>query len=152
MPNTFPVRDRKFIASLAGDLHLEVTWDEYDTQDQNLVTLRLPGVLTLPVPEDDGEGEEWEDVDEEGDKAVDRVLRKYQQAPVTDDDEGGGVDERHEKVVQEKMDDWKRGYYKVMPYVAYMAVCALMTLHSVRVNWGLAMTTPMRCRDWRIDM
>lgn len=114
IPNTFPARERKFITDLAGDLHLEVTWDEYDANDNNLVTLRLPGALSQPVPENDGEGE-WEDVDEEGDKAVDRVLRKYERAPVADDDEEGDFDERHERGVQEKMDEWKRGYYKASP-------------------------------------
>lgn len=151
MPNTFPARERKFITDLAGDLHLEVTWDEYDAQDQNLVTLRLPGALSQSVPEDDGEGE-WEDVDEEGSKAVDRVLRKYEKAPVADDDEEGDFDERHERGIQEKMDEWKRGYYKVSPCVAYMDICVLTSLYSFRVNWKLAMTILRRCRPWPIDM
>ena len=131
MPNTFPARDRKFIASLADDLHLEVTWDEYDAQDQNVITVRLPGALSQPVPEDDDE-EEWEDVDDEADTAVDRVLRKYQKAPVVDDDDD--FDERHERAVQQKMDNWKRDYYKVSPYVAYIVIRALTTFHSFRVN------------------
>ncbi|KAG2365950.1 hypothetical protein BDR07DRAFT_594487 [Suillus spraguei] len=42
MPDTFPARERKFISTLAEELHLSVTWDEYDEEDQNLVTWRLP--------------------------------------------------------------------------------------------------------------
>ena len=74
MPNRFPARDRKSTTSLAVYLRLEITWGEYDTRDQSLITLLLPGGLSLPVPEDNGEGEEWEDIGEEGDKAVDHVL------------------------------------------------------------------------------
>ena len=137
MPNTFPARERKFISKLAEDLHLSVAWDEYDEYDQNLVTWRFPGALEEeePLPDEeeiheingDAEGEgEWEDVegddegeeeeeseDEESNAAVDRVLKKYGKAPVVDDDEGGGFDARYDQSVKEKMDEWKRGYYKV---------------------------------------
>jgi len=130
MPNTFPARERKFITTLAEDLHLSVTWDDYDENDQNLVTWRFPGALEQQLPEPDeaqetngdteGEGE-WEDVDdddesedEESNEAVDRVLKKYGKAQVVDDDEGGGFDARYEQSMKEKMDEWKRGYYKVL--------------------------------------
>jgi 5'-3' exoribonuclease 1 len=119
MPNTFPAGDRVFINKLADDLHLSLTWDEYDEQDQNLVTWRLPGALDEPLPEDgvdeDEEDEgEWEDEDEkESRAAVDRVLKKYAKAPVLQDDEEGDFDKRHDASVKAKMDEWKRGYYKV---------------------------------------
>ena len=66
MPNTFPARDRQFINRLADDLHLSITWDEYDDEDQNLVTWRFPGELEEPLPEEakpatEGEGEGDED-------------------------------------------------------------------------------------------
>jgi 5'-3' exoribonuclease 1 len=121
--NTFPARERTFITNLAQELHLTVRWDEYDEQDENLVTLRLPGAANGEVsndgtprggsPPDDDEGE-WEDVDdEESNAAIDRVLKKYIKAPVEDPDAEGTFDERHERSVKEKMDEWKRGYYKV---------------------------------------
>jgi 5'-3' exoribonuclease 1 len=124
LPNMFPSRDRMFIANLSEDLHLDVTWDEYDEQDQNLVTWRCPRVLG---DDDDGEqlvedagdeDTEWEDAedaedDAEARAAVDRVLRKYEKAPVTDPDAEGSFDERHEKSIKDKMDEWKRGYYRV---------------------------------------
>lgn len=123
MPNTFPARERKFISTLAEELHLSVTWDEYDEEDQNLVTWRIPGVSDEPSAEPDVERsngdenteDEWEDVDEEDEEgrvAVDRVLKKFDKAPVMDDDEGGGFDARHEQSINEKMAEWKRGYYK----------------------------------------
>ncbi|KAG1836386.1 hypothetical protein C8R48DRAFT_782968 [Suillus tomentosus] len=123
MPNTFPARERKFISTLAEELHLSVTWDEYDEEDQNLVTWRIPGSSDEPSAEPDVERsngdenteDEWEDVDEEdeeGRAAVDRVLKKFDKAPVMDDDEGGGFDARHEQSINDKMAEWKRTYYK----------------------------------------
>ncbi|KAG6331105.1 hypothetical protein ID866_7983 [Astraeus odoratus] len=133
MPNTVPARDRKFIAKLSEELHLSVTWDEYDEEDQNLITLRLPNMLEEPVAdlddadaaeEDDGDGEEWEDVsddedDEEARAAIDRVLKKYEKARVVDDDEGGGFDARHEASINEKMTEWKKNYYKEKLNISY---------------------------------
>lgn len=143
MVNSFPARERTFIGTLAEDLHLSVTWDEYDNEDRNLVVWRFPGAsLEEPIPDsttpangaksageivdaepegDEGD-EEWEDVeegpddeeeDEESKAAVDRVLKKYEKADVFDDEEGGGFDARYERSMKEKMDEWKRGYYKV---------------------------------------
>jgi hypothetical protein len=57
MPNTFPARERKFISTLAEDLHLLVTWDEYDEDDQNIVTWQFPGALEQPLPEEGTEDE-----------------------------------------------------------------------------------------------
>lgn len=124
MPNTFPAKDRTFINKLADDLHLSVTWDEYDENDQNLVTWRFPGELEEPVPEDgnsppksddDGDDDDaWEDEDDEESRAaVDRVLQKYEKAKVQEDDKEGDFDARYEMGIREKMDEWKRGYYKV---------------------------------------
>lgn len=118
LPNTFPARERKFISTLSDDLNLAVAWDEYDDNDQNLVTIRFPGVGAEEAEDEgagDGEGE-WEDVDEgdeEGQEAVDRVLKKYAKAPVMNDDEEGDFERRHEQGVKEKMDEWKRNYYTV---------------------------------------
>ncbi|THH31525.1 hypothetical protein EUX98_g2669 [Antrodiella citrinella] len=128
MLNNFPARERKFISTLAEDLHLSLTWDEYDEQDQNLITWRFPGELEEPLPENgnghpngDGEDdEEWEDDDDEESRAaVDRVLTKYQKAKVMEDDKEGDFDRRHEASIREKMDEWKRGYYKGKLEISY---------------------------------
>jgi 5'-3' exoribonuclease 1 len=133
MPNTFPARERKFISTLAEELNLSVTWDEYDEEDQNLVTWRLPGVIDDSLTEtaaEHGDGNEnsegeWEDVDEEDEEgrvAVDRVLKKFDKAPVEDDEEGGGFDARHEQSINDKMAEWKRGYYKVCSCLVYCSL------------------------------
>lgn len=138
MLNTFPARERAFITRLAEDLHLYLRWDEFDENDNNILTLQLPGVLDNDDIEEDmskssgpsGQvleenrggppDSEWEDVsddggeeDEESRAAVDRVLRKYKKAPIFDDDADGGFDARYEWSIKEKMDEWKRGYYQV---------------------------------------
>ena len=121
LPNVFPARDRAFVAKLSADLHLNVAWDEYDELDQNLVTWRIPGA----PPEDEeggdqvvepGEGEDesaWEDAedDEEAIAAVNRVLKKYEKARVVDIEDS--FDKRHDRMVKEKMGQWKRDYYRV---------------------------------------
>jgi 5'-3' exoribonuclease 1 len=127
MPNTFPARDREFITRLAEDLHLSITWDEYDEDDQNLVSWRLPGALEEPLPESgtatpgesadsdrEDDEEAWEDEDdEEARKAVDRVLAKYSKAKVAPEDGEGDFDARYQASIKEKMDEWKRHYYQV---------------------------------------
>ncbi len=138
MPNSFPAADRKFINDLADSLHLSITWDEYDEQDQNLVTWRFPGELDEPVPENGENGkvkeedddEEWEDEeDEESRIAVDRVLAKYEKAKVADDDKDGDFDARYELSIKEKMDEWKRGYYKVrLTCVSHHLVISMYSL------------------------
>ena len=123
MPNLFPAGERKFITDLTKDLHLDVTWDEYDDYDQNLVTIRFPGALDEPVPVgDDVEDEEWED-DEEAQQAVDRVLKKYEKAHVVNDADDGDFDTRHERAILEKMDEWKRGYYKARYGLCFNGGC-----------------------------
>ncbi|KAJ3572931.1 hypothetical protein NP233_g2767 [Leucocoprinus birnbaumii] len=136
MLNTFPAREREFIKRLAEDLHLSLRWDEYDADDNNILTWRLPGVLeddnieedlekaataATSAAEEGAEGppdSEWEDVsdededDEESRAAVDRVLKKYDKAPTFDDEADGGFEARHERMLKEKMDEWKRGYYQ----------------------------------------
>lgn len=122
MVNNFPARDREFIQRLAEELHLSLAWDEYDEKDRNLVTWRFPGELDEPLPEDSNgnsrssEGEDdddWEDVDDEESRlAVDRVLNKYAKAKVMGDDKEGDFDARYEMSIKDKMDEWKKTYYK----------------------------------------
>ncbi|CAA7269491.1 unnamed protein product [Cyclocybe aegerita] len=121
--NLFPARDRAFITRLSEDLHLSVSWDEYDEQDNNLVTWRFPRVLDdsdEKGTEEGGDDGEWEDEDDaESRAAVDRVLKKYEKAPVADPDAEGTFDERYERSLKEKMDEWKRGYYTGKLEISY---------------------------------
>ncbi|KAF8910440.1 XRN 5'-3' exonuclease N-terminus-domain-containing protein [Gymnopilus junonius] len=128
LPNAFPARDRQFINKLSDDLHLSVTWDEYDEQDVNLVTWRLPRALddaeTKDVEdEEDGDDSDWEDAEDDAESraAVDRVLNKYEKAPVEDPDAEGTFDERYERYYKGKLeisyDDEKAMHDLVYTYV-----------------------------------
>lgn len=158
MVNNFPARDRKFIQDLADDLHLSVTWDEYNEDDQNLVTWRFPGELEEPVPEngnnghaEDGEDDdEWEDEeDEESRVAVDRVLTKYSKARVADDDREGDFDARYEMSIKEKMDDWKRTYYKVRElHMTHIVLHQGADVALDRANLRYRTTIHSKCMIW----
>ena len=50
--------------------------------------------------------------DTEADAAVDRVLKKYLNANVVEEEEED-FDTRHDRAIQDKMDEWKRDYYRV---------------------------------------
>jgi 5'-3' exoribonuclease 1 len=122
--NTISARDRRFVQELADSLHLRTTWDEVDDYGQSLIVLCFD-MEGLSV---DGEGEgdapdgeandaveedgEWESEagDAEGDLAIQRVFAKYQKAKVVDNTE---EDFSREETMKQKMDDWKKTYYKV---------------------------------------
>ncbi|KAF7319188.1 5'-3' exoribonuclease 1 [Mycena chlorophos] len=106
MRNEFPARDRVFVGKLAEDLHLGLRWDEFDEEDRSLVTWRFPGA------DNDAPQTDEDDEDPEAEAAVERVLKKYATAPVADDDDTDDFDARHARSVNEKMDEWKRNYYK----------------------------------------
>lgn len=146
MSNTFPARERTFIGKLAEDLHLSITWDEYDADDQNLVSWRFPGALEEPLPEGvvnggevDEDGEWEDDDDEESREAVDRVLAKYDKAKVMQDDAEGDFDARYEASIKSKMDEWKSGYYQVRYYWPPRTSAALNAAR--RANWRFIMMT-----------
>ncbi len=142
MPNDFSARERAFIDRLAEELHLSLTWDEYDEEDVNVVTWRLPeapeqhstqngnGVVNEDANEDEGE---WEDEDDEESRAaVNRILQKYEKAPVMDEDADGGFDARYEQSVKLKMDEWKREYYKVWPLDQLWALSDILSVEQAR--------------------
>jgi 5'-3' exoribonuclease 1 len=152
--NEFPAGDREFINTLGADLHLELAWDEYDENDRNIVTFRVPGAHEEPQADaengDEGNEDAWvsDEEDEEAMNAVDRVLAKYRDAKVlghaTED-----FDERYEQAMKKKMDDWKRPYYMVR--------LNLIRLGSVfdfwlRTSWEFVMTTRRRWANLRIVM
>jgi len=141
MPNVFSARDRAFISSLAGELHLTLTWDEYDDNNQNLVTWHLPGATEeLPtVPGEQNGGDEVAE-DDEAMAAVKRLLKKYDNAPVVDVDEEGDFDVRHDRRVKERMDEWKGTYYKVR--VRFVVAAILLMSWKFRTSSKYLTTIP----------
>ena len=111
MPNVFSARERALLVNLAQDLHLTLSWDEYDDDDQNLVVLRFPGALESPLDDEDSESDSQDE--EEAAAAVDRVLGKYDKAKILMEDADDNFDSREELRLKQKMDEWKRTYYLV---------------------------------------
>ena len=103
MPNVFSTEERTFLTHLAQDLHLTLSWDEYDDEDQNLVVLRFPGGLESPPDDEDSESDSQDEA--EATAAIDRVLRKWDNARM--------LAENVEDNYEQKMDEWKRAYYSV---------------------------------------
>lgn len=145
--NDFPARDREFINRLATDLHLELAWDDYNEDDENIVTfalLRSQGESDADVVDgEEGNEDDWvsEEEDEEARNAVDRVLGTYEKAKVVEH-ANKDFDERYEQALKEKMDEWKRTYYTVCPDWLIDSVASLTFLH--RVSWGSVMMTQRR--------
>jgi 5'-3' exoribonuclease 1 len=130
--NDLSAGDKKFITNLASDLNLTLTWDEFDDYDQNIVSLyfpekrvsstRLMGEAAPDAEDSDDENAEdqWEDTSSEDEvqaaestAAIDRVLNKYNRASLLDDTEDDNFEVREAQRLQEKIDDWKKGYYQV---------------------------------------
>jgi 5'-3' exoribonuclease 1 len=107
MPNLFSAREREFLTNLARDLHLTLSWDEYDEEDQNLVVLRFPESAL------DEQESESDSQDEAATVAVDRVLKKYDKAKMLMENAEDNFDAREQLRLKQKMDDWKREYYSV---------------------------------------
>ncbi|KAF9778851.1 exonuclease II [Thelephora terrestris] len=105
MPNLFSAREREFLTNLARDLHLTLSWDEYDEEDQNLVVLRFPESAL------DEQESESDSQDEAATVAVDRVLKKYDKAKMLMENAEDNFDAREQLRLKQKMDDWKREYY-----------------------------------------
>ena len=71
-------------------------------------------MMSIAEDEEDDGDDAWEDEDDEESRAaVDRVLAKYEKAKVADNDQPGDFDARYEQSMIDKMDEWKRNYYKV---------------------------------------
>jgi len=134
--NEFPARDREFINTLGADLHLELAWDEYDENDRNIVTFRVPGAHEVPQADaengDEANEDEWvsDEEDEEARNAVDRGLEKYRKSKVLEH-ASEDFDDRYEQAVKEKMDGWKRSYYTVRLRLIRLEVSLTFSLGQV---------------------
>ncbi|GAA5924119.1 hypothetical protein JCM10213_004497 [Rhodosporidiobolus nylandii] len=163
IPNTFAARDRRFLADLADKLRLFVTYDEFNDQGENLITVKFDDALLAlakeEAEEDGANGQGVSEEEEEGDSsseaeeigivhlslngkvqhpprragapsakkqagggakadepewmsAIRRVLGKYEKAEVVRELSAEEAEEEQEREIQEKMEVWKRDYYK----------------------------------------
>lgn len=117
--NDLGAGDSRFITTLAAELNLTLTWDEFDEEDQNVVSIYFPSQpLSAPVLESgdvEGESEESSEDEEaiqESNAAIDRVLDRYMGAKAIEDGEEE-FEKREAARLNEKVVEWKRAYYRV---------------------------------------
>lgn len=97
-PPTLSAEDRKFAEQLADDLHL--LWSTVPDDDGNRCVR-----IELPTRDEDGED------DEEGQIAINRVLKRYEKAVVTDASEEE-MRLAAEAKYDQKFKQWKENYYQ----------------------------------------
>lgn len=116
----FSISDRQTLQEMADSLHLALDWDPEETEASG-----QPGVLVTFL-DVDSDGDDSED---EGREAVERVLRKWENAEVVDPDQEIQArankkkqakkaqheeqEESYESRLMEQMEEWKILYYKV---------------------------------------
>ncbi|KAI9822480.1 MAG: hypothetical protein M1827_000199 [Pycnora praestabilis] len=105
LPNTLPAKDRKFVEELADNLRLQWKTVE-DEQGQRHLRLSFPAKIGIDEDEEDDEDE-----DEESQIALNRVLKRYDNAQVVDIT-AEQVKEESEKKYQAKFQGWKNKYYQ----------------------------------------
>lgn len=109
IPNTLPARDRRFVSDLADELHLVVTYDEYDTAGTNLVVLSFDEEMLNLAREDQEDGEGGN----EAEGAILRVVKKYEKAETAKEFDETDWEVEHAKQIEQKMTAWKNDYYRV---------------------------------------
>ena len=117
--NDLGAGDKRFIISLAAELNLNLTWDDFDEEDQNVVSVYFPAQRP-PAPvlgsgDAEGESEDSSEDDEaiqESNAAIDRVLNRYSNAKTIENGEEE-FEIREAARLKEKMDEWKQAYYRV---------------------------------------
>ncbi|KAI8904042.1 phosphodiesterase/alkaline phosphatase D [Gorgonomyces haynaldii] len=97
-----PAKDRKFILTLVGQLGLE-HMIEYGTPNE-----KATAKIVIEYGEEDDES------DEESLDARRRVLKKYDQAPVLDQEEiFNDYEQQQKKALVDEFESYKRSYYKI---------------------------------------
>lgn len=125
--NDLSARDRRFVQDLADSLRLRLTWDQVDDYGQPLAVFSfdMEGVSEDGDAESENEAEvveandndeEWKsESDDEGKIALRRVFEKYSKAKVVDNTVED-FENSYEETLKEKMNEWKRTYYKVSSF------------------------------------
>jgi 5'-3' exoribonuclease 1 len=112
LPATLKAADRKFVQDLAESLHLQ--WKTVQTDDGDRhIQLSFPPRLAEDINDDnqdDDDKDSDESQDDEAEKAIIRVLQKYDNAKVVDISPQE-AQEVMDKKYEEKFEAWKNQYY-----------------------------------------
>lgn len=112
LPATLAARDRRFLSDLGEALRLELTYDEFDADGHAIIVLSFDEEMLAMAREESAE-EETKEGEAEWQKAIGRVLRKYEKAETAKDFDEHEWEAEHAKVLEEKMATWKNDYYRV---------------------------------------
>lgn len=109
LPASLKAADRKFVEELADSLHLQ--WKTVQDDEGNRhMQLSFPSKLEADDDDDDDEDDSDEIMDDESEKAILRVLKKYDKAKVVDVSPEEAQNEMKKKY-DEKFNQWKNKYY-----------------------------------------
>ncbi|KAL6722155.1 exonuclease II Exo2 [Lecanora helva] len=103
LPSSLNARDRKFVQELAEDLHLQWRTVVEDNEDRHM-QLEFPSKL-------EGDEDDEDVKDEEASIALNRVLKRYDNAKVVDIT-AEEIQEQMDKKYEENFQVWKDKYYK----------------------------------------
>lgn len=103
-------------------MNLVITYDEFDAEGINLVVLLFDAELLNLANEISSDEDEAEPASGEWKSAIERVLKKYEKAEVAKDFDENEWEDEHAKQLQEKMNTWKKEYYRV---------CLLLLLNTL---------------------
>lgn len=98
---------------MADELRLTISFDEYDENDEPIIVLRLDEEAAEMMQADTQSNFSGEEADGEWRDAIQRVLKKYDKAPVLEDQSESDFEDEYASKLKEKMDNWKAEYYKV---------------------------------------
>lgn len=115
LPACYPAKDRKFLRDLAAELHLSICFDEFNENDEPLITLVFdPDPSDPHDPAIDAIQDMLEDfqLDEvTNDSRVNKVFNKYYQAADESKWNESDFDQQQEQKFQKALSKWKSQYY-----------------------------------------
>ena len=97
LSSTLPARDRKFVEDLSDDLHLQWKTVQSDAGDRH---------LQLSFPDKPADAEDEDDDDEEAQLALNRVIKRYENAKVAEISTEQAAEDAARKY-KEKFHQWK---------------------------------------------
>ncbi|WAR56001.1 hypothetical protein PtB15_6B745 [Puccinia triticina] len=121
LPACYPAKDRKFLRDLAAELNLCISFDEFNENDEPLITLAFDPDQSLPedpavnavqdMLEDFQLGETTKLDAHLSESKVEEVFKKYNQAANEPEWNENDFDQEQEKKFQKALSEWKSQYY-----------------------------------------
>lgn len=121
LPACYPAKDRKFLRDLAAELNLCICFDEFNEQDEPLITLAFDSDRSpSPDPTIDAVRDMLEDIQLADatkpearltDTQVNKVFNKYNRAAEEREWNESDFDRKQEEKFQKALSNWKSQYY-----------------------------------------